>query len=569
MATAADADALDALLRIQLKLVEQQIRESLAKPKLAPAAPTNSMPLTDTIAAKQSHLRALDAQNAALERELAAAAAAARPRGSDGSHARQQARVMPAHASDDAELRRMLRESVQMHRELMQDVRAETEELKQQWQRWGDANGDEEDSDTDIGWPKELDDVPNTNSDPYASFGGTLPAHPPPMQAQPSDERGAGGALGESRRVKGKGAASELQDELLSEINQILEQTAVSSDSDAPSEKPLTRRRPGSAGDGSPSQDDQSAPPRTAGSRPRTRGSSVVTEEEEEEEEEPAPSDEDVRLALEALYESASGWLKRAMRPVVSSIVRDQTLKLDVWASEAVGDGVVGRMLGRKPGLPKPADEEKACSKIRIRAKSILEVITEAIPDAPGTVLSQLFFLTTRRFKWPENTLLPSVEATLDVRDDGTATPTHRSAVAVVLQLLIVRLVCEELLLRPNENQLAGKLTFAAQSNLKMVASFLFILFEMCMARTDDHTRIPELIAVEQQAIGQALTQYYNNPHRFQPQLERLCTFGLPLLSEWLREAPAVLENVARLLLQAAQERENSQAAGAAMNQQK
>lgn len=573
MAAAADADALDALLSIQLKLVEQQIRGSLAQPKVAPALAVNSVVRDDglarTVAAKQTRLRALDAQNAALERELAASAAALR-RGPGGSHVRQHDRAMPRPSSDDVELREMLRESVQMHRELMQDVRAETEGRRQQRQRWDEEDGDGEDSDTDTGWPKELDDVLNANADPYGSFGGTLAAHPPPMQAgpQPSAEQGVGGANGEPGwgKAKGKGAASELQEELLSEIDHALEENAVSSDSDAPSEEPLARR--GSTDPGGPSQDDPLVSPRTAGSRPRTRGSSVVTGEEEEEEE-PPPSDEDVRLALESLYESAGGWLKRAMRPIVSSIVRDPTLKLDVWGNEAIGGGLLGRVLGSRPGVPKPAEEEKACSKIRIRAKSILEVITEAIPDAPGTMLGHLHFLTTRRFKWPENTLLPSVQATQDIREDGTATPTHRSPVAVVLQLLAVRLVCEELLLRPKENQLAGKLTSAAQSNLKMVAAFLFTLFEMCVARTDDHTRMSELIAVEQQAIGQALTQYYNNPLRFQPQLGRLCTFGLPQLRGWLREALAALENVAKLLLQAAQERESNQAVGAVKDQQK
>jgi len=355
MAAAADADALDALLSIQLKLVEQQIRGLLAQPKVAPAPAVNSVVRDDglarTVAAKQTRLRALDAQNAALERELAASAAALR-RGPGGSHVRQHDRAMPRPSSDDVELREMLRESVQMHRELMQDVRAATEGRRQQRQRWDEEDGDGEDSDTDTGWPKELDDVPNANADPYGSFGGTLAAHPPPMQAgpQPSAEPGVGGANGEPGwgKAKGKGAASELQEELLSEIDHVLEENAVSSDSDAPSEEPLARR--GATDPGGPSQDDPLVLPRTAGS-----GSSVVTgEEEEEEEEEPAPSDEDVRLALESLYESAGGWLKRAMRPIVSSIVRDPTLKLDVWGNEAIGGGLLGRVLGSRPGVPKP-----------------------------------------------------------------------------------------------------------------------------------------------------------------------------------------------------------------------
>jgi len=545
-----DEDALDALLNIQLKLVGQQIQQAQQSRGGAPASKQPDW--QRDMAANQVRLAALDEQNAGLEREWAEAQAARR-RAAAGARRNGPARPAPAAAQDD-ELKKMLRQSVEMHQTLMEDVRAEKEEKRQR--RWEYSDLEASDDEDDFGMPQELLDVLDHRTDAQASFGGNLPAQqpfqpPPPAQpplnlGQQPVARGPGRA---SDRSAAPPAAEQMREELLDEIETALAENAVSSDSEAEPEAAAARRKPGSA----PSES-SSRPPRTGEKRGETPGAD--SEEEEEEEEEAAEAEDEVRSALQAFFESATAWLKRAVRPVVSSIVRDPSLKLDVWTTEAMRGGAFSRLRGRPSGVPKPVDVEKAMSKLQIRTKALLEVIIEAIPEAPGGMLSHLSLLTTKRFLWPEGALLPSVKRTLELRTDGTAAPTDASPVAVVLQLLLVRVVCEELLLRPRENQLAAKLPPQPASNLKMLASVLFALFEMCLGKTTDPSRLPELFAAEELRFeGGALPLYYSNPQRFQPQLDRVCELALPELEAWLEVAPAMLSTFATLLLKEAEAR--------------
>eukprot|EP00967_Tisochrysis_lutea_P148370 scaffold283359_cov26-Tisochrysis_lutea.AAC.1 len=573
---ASDTEALDALLNIQLRIVEQQIREanlaSTDRPAVAIAKPPADV-VKKELAEKQARLLALDEQNLSLERELNELAQA-RKRITGQSRAKRHvgssASVLSPSRGDTAELRHMLRDSVQMHRELMDNVRAEREEMRRQrqWRDEWETGLEEEDEEAGLDWMEELDDILSTNADPQATFGGATfggnqPAHlpqPPPLSdtlmhtqslSVPEPSGGAGNADETHRSTLNKkpAAPNQIHDELLGEIERALEENAVSSDSEATSEPPTARRRPVSPNSEYSVGNSEARYSATA-SRPRTGATSVSSMQEEEEEEDPPPSDEELRAILESLFESAIGWLKRAIRPVVSSIVRDQVLKLDVWASEVGGGGIASRLIGKRPGAPKHSEEEKACSKLWTRAKSILDVITEAIPDAPGGMLSNIIFLTTRRICWPEGLLLPSVRATLDLYEDGGAAPTAESPAAIVLQLIAVRLVCEELLLRSKENQVAGKLSLAAQSNLKMVAAFLFAMFEMCIMQTEDSSKVRELVAAEHNGFAAGPTLYYSNPQRFEPHLGRICDHVLPKLGP--TEGPALLRQFSERLLQAA-----------------
>ena len=48
-----------------------------------------------------------------------------------------------------------------------------------------------------------------------------------------------------------------------------------------------------------------------------------------------------VNVMLETVHDAASGWLKRPLRAVVQSVLRDRALHMELSTSSSFGDGAV------------------------------------------------------------------------------------------------------------------------------------------------------------------------------------------------------------------------------------
>jgi len=98
-------------------------------------------------------------------------------------------------------------------------------------------------------------------------------------------------------------------------------------------------------------------------------------------------------------------------------------------------------------------------------------------------ILESLQSLTTKRLEWPSQFLLPSEQAVLMQKKDGSYAPTQMSPAVLLLNLLVVRVVVWQLLLRPKDNMLCTRISGTGQANLRMLSAMLFCLTKLALPR--------------------------------------------------------------------------------------
>ena len=79
----------------------------------------------------------------------------------------------------------------------------------------------------------------------------------------------------------------------------------------------------------------------------------------------------------------------------------------------------------------------------------IILIIIMAYHHLDLTLISGLLFLCTKRLTWPEGFLLPSEKKALRPMPGGALAPSSTSPALLTINLLIVRVVIQQLLLRP------------------------------------------------------------------------------------------------------------------------
>ena len=114
-------------------------------------------------------------------------------------------------------------------------------------------------------------------------------------------------------------------------------------------------------------------------------------------------------------------------------------------------------------------------SKLKVRVKALLQALGAAAFDVPHRIheghshpiiimiivmiiayshrdlapIAGLLFLCTKRLTWPEGFLLPSEQKALRPMPGGALAPSSTSPALLTINLLIVRVVIQQLLLRP------------------------------------------------------------------------------------------------------------------------
>lgn len=447
MALSVEPDALDTLLSLQLRIVEEQLGRRRATDGAGDV-------WHQELAARQKRLDELDRQNARMAQELDRAV-------TQGPRARPPP-APPPQPPLDTELKAMLEKSVGLHNELMENLRAGAAEEERRRR---------EAAEEERLWREELETAENSKmSDDIDEAGRDryLPPPPPPSQPQPLHGEG------------GQGAGEEAAEKLLGEIDAALQDVDLSSDSEADLDEAGSPRKqdatPAGITDEPPGGSPlPRVPPRRAGSE-----ASLSTFDPEEEEEDAPPPEAEVSEVLLSFVQCAIPWLKRAVRPVVSSMLRDASLQLDMvgerpqrraspryrrqhifshccraqcqivgpcgrnhspqrdhspsCAGEAAGLAR-GRRFTLRPSTKPTAEIDKQCSKLRVRTKALLEVVLEALSDAPAPMLGHLRYLTSRRLHWPNDALMPSVAGTLEPHHDGSSSPTATSPLAITMQV--------------------------------------------------------------------------------------------------------------------------------------
>jgi hypothetical protein len=245
-----------------------------------------------------------------------------------------------------------------------------------------------------------------------------------------------------------------------------------------------------------------------------------------------------VTHSLEVLYEVAAAWLKRSLRAVVISVMRDGHLHLEL-SSTAGGRRYFG-LLPASGGTP----HDVQASKLKVRAKAVIDELA-TLTDPPAALLEQIHFLTSRRINWPPDVLYPSERAALRIGADGASQQlTAESPRVLTIGLVFTRTLLQRLLLRPREAMLAPKTTPRGMANLRMIAAMLYVLGKAVPL-------LPLRPEVRGQRLVAALRMDTEATKEFRGELERLQENGLPLLEEWLWEATAVLYRWTQSLLQA------------------
>ena len=180
--------------------------------------------------------------------------------------------------------------------------------------------------------------------------------------------------------------------------------------------------------------------------------------------------EDEVTVMLETLHEVASGWLRRPLRAVVQSVLRDVTLHMEL-SSVAGGRRLFG-LLPATDGVP----HDLQASKLKVRAKAIVDELAVLGGDAPPALLQSLHFLTSRRINWPSNALYTSERAALHMAASGASSITATSPRVLTVGLLLTRTLLHRLLLQPREAMLAPKTTPRGMANLRMIAAMLYVL---------------------------------------------------------------------------------------------
>ena len=173
---------------------------------------------------------------------------------------------------------------------------------------------------------------------------------------------------------------------------------------------------------------------------------------------------------LESLHEFASGWLRRSLRAVVHAVLKDHALHMEL-SSQGGGRRLFG-LLPATDGVP----HELQASKLKVRAKAILDELGVLGGDAPPVLLQSLHLLTSRRINWPRNALYQSERDALHMAGAGGASSISATSPRVLtVGLLITRTLLHRLLLQP-EAMLAPKTTPRGMANLRMLAAMLYVL---------------------------------------------------------------------------------------------
>ena len=408
-------DTLDQLLQLQLRVVDQKLARAKQARALQPVhsahvqlpqpmskvhAVDPELPWRQQMAAHQLRLDELARRNAALARECADAQA--RPPAAP-----------PRRQAEPSTTESLLQESLKMQQELMAHLTCEAEA--------GEARR-----------------VEAADEDAQAAeLESSLAARPSRRLARPVG--GAPAAGRESLQAQGQGGrpiarGGEAEEALRKEIA-----AAIDGLSDADSSADDASPRKGRGGKRAPLErnlghDSQTRslhsqlPAGLAGARGggmslaacgfallfvyrmRTRYSPVTMAEEE------------VAMTLESLHEFASGWLRRSLRAVVHAVLKDHALHMEL-SSQGGGRRLFG-LLPATDGVP----HELQASKLKVRAKAILDELGVLGGDAPPVLLQSLHLLTSRRINWPRNALYSSERDALHMEHAGELDQRHQPA---------------------------------------------------------------------------------------------------------------------------------------------
>ena len=533
-----DADTLDQLLQLQLRVVDQKLTRAKQARALQPmqaahvqppqplskAHPHAVEPWRQQMAAHQHRLDELARRNAALARECADAQA--KPP-AEPARRRPEATGRQAEPSTTESL---LQESLKMQRGLMAHLTREAEASEARRM---------EAADEDAQWAAELETMAALPAPPlfsHAPTGGAPPAGRESLQAQSKDGRPIA-------------RSSKAEDVLRKEIAAAMEGLSEEGDSsadEAPRKGRGGRRLPleRNLGQATLQKSMVHLPVGLGGVsgrmsmaacgfallfvyKLRTKYSPVTMAEDE------------VSVMLETLHEVASGWLRRPLRAVVQSVLKDVTLHMEL---SSVGGG--RRLFGLLPatdGVP----HELQASKLKVRAKAIVDELAVLGGNAPPALLQSLHFLTSRRINWPSNALYTSERAALHMAASGASSITATSPRVLTVGLLLTRTLLHRLLLQPREALLAPKTTPRGMANLRMIAAMLYVLG--CAVPL-----MPLRPEVRGAKLAAALKQDPEATAAFKGELERLEENGLPLLQEWVWEAAAVVYQWTQTVLRAA-----------------
>ena len=533
-----DADTLDQLLQLQLRVVDQKLARAKQARALQPVhsahvqlpqpmskvhahAVEPEMPWRQQMAAQQLRLDELARRNAALARECADA------------QARPPA-ALPRRQAEPSTTESLLQESLKMQQELMAHLTREAEA--------GEARRVEA-ADEDAQWAAELESslaaLPEPPRFSHAPVGGAPPAGRESLQAQ-----GQGG-----RPIARGGKAEEALRKEIAAAMDGLSDADSSADDASPRKGRGGKRAPLERNLGHDTQMRDLHSQLAAGLagargggmslaacgfallfvyRMRTKYSPVTMAEEE------------VTMTLDQLYDFASGWLRRSLRAVVHAVLKDHALHMEL-SSQGGGRRLFG-LLPASDGVP----HDLQASKLKVRAKAILDELGVLGGDAPPVLLQSLHLLTSRRINWPRNALYKSERDSLHMEGAGGASSISATSPRVLtVGLLITRTLLHRLLLQPREAMLAPKTTPRGMANLRMIAAMLYVLG--CAVPL-----VPLRPEVRGKKLADALKQDPEATTAFKGELERLEENGLPLLQGWVWEAAALLGQWTQTVLRAA-----------------
>ena len=536
-----DAETLDQLLQLQLRVVDQKLARAKQARALQPMQAAHvqppqpmstahphavepEMPWREQMAAHQHRLDELARRNAALARECADAQA--RPP-AEPPRRRPEATGRQAEPSTTESL---LQESLKMQRDLMAHLTREAEASEARRM---------EAADEDAQWAAELETMAALPAPPlfsHAPTGGAPPAGRESLQAQGKDGRPIA-------------RSSKAEDVLRKEITKAME--GLSEEEDSADEASPRKGRGGrrlplerNLGHASQQQSMMHLPVGLGGARGRMSmaacGFALLFVYKMRTKYSPVTmGGDEVTVMLETLHEVAGGWLRRPLRAVVQSVLKDVTLHMEL-SSVAGGRRLFG-LLPATDGVP----HDLQASKLKVRAKAIVDELAVLGGDAPPALLQSLHFLTSRRINWPSNALYTSERAALQMAASGASSITATSPRVLTVGLLLTRTLLHRLLLQPREALLAPKTTPRGMANLRMIAAMLYVLG--CAVPL-----MPLRPEVRGAKLAAALKQDPEATATFKGELERLEENGLPLLQEWVWEAAAVLYQWTQTVLRAA-----------------
>ena len=256
----------------------------------------------------------------------------------------------------------------------------------------------------------------------------------------------------------------------------------------------------------------------------------------------PPLSSDDLLQAIETMESLSAPYFRRALRPVVISILNDPSLALDFAGQPAP----TTRMLGFLRRGPSTDISQLQASKLKVRTRALINMLQEELNEPHEALISPLRFICTRRVTWPNEVLIKSVLLLLPPAGTmiGASAPTGNACKHVALSIVLVRVVIQDFLLHPREGFMRKRVSAAGVANLRMVAAFLLCLLEVSvhqMADDDALIELPSKLRVDSEIAGEPAAE-------LKPELDRLCKNGLPLLKEWLPTGRALLDSLATTL---------------------